>query len=349
MSAESNYLMNAWYVAALSSEIDAEAIFTRRILEMGILFYRKTNGEVVALRDRCPHRFLPLSKGTRNGDDIVCHYHGLQFDAGGHCTLNPHGNGRIREGSLVQSFPVVECNGFVWIWPGDPASADPRKILDCNVLSENPADSTFHIYMHNEASAQLLTDNIMDLSHIDHLHGPIINTGGQLSPLIPNVKEVGDDVEIRWDWDADPAFLLLAQHLQQPEAPARQFFCVHWRAPSNMHLQVGALQGDGDYHNDGVVLYDFHLMTPETTTTSHYFFASTRNYLQNDPVYNEQHKAGLGEAFLTEDKPVIERQQAEIGEVDLFELDPIILSSDAGAVRVRRKLKALLEAECEGR
>ncbi len=113
MPTEPNYLMNTWYVAALSSEIDSKALFTRRILDMGILFYRKGDGEVVALRDRCPHRFLPLSNGTRKGDDIVCHYHGLQFDSAGHCTLNPHGNGRIRDGSLVHTFPVVERNGFV--------------------------------------------------------------------------------------------------------------------------------------------------------------------------------------------------------------------------------------------
>ena len=57
------------------------------------------------------------------------------------------------------------------------------------------------------------------------------------------------------------------------------------------------------------------------------------------------HKEGLQAAFATEDKPVIDLQQEEIDTTDLFELGPIILSSDVGNVRVRRKLKSMIEAE----
>ncbi|MGR8947976.1 MAG: hypothetical protein ACU84Q_08010 [Gammaproteobacteria bacterium] len=46
-----------------------------------------------------------------------------------------------------------------------------------------------------------------------------------------------------------------------------------------MHVQVGAGQGSGNYHNDDVVLNDFHLVTPETTRSIHYFFCSARNRL----------------------------------------------------------------------
>ena len=345
MTGEIRYLMNAWYVAALSTEVDDEILFRRKILDISILLYRKHNGEPVAMRDRCAHRFLPLSMGKREGDIVVCHYHGLKYDYTGKCVHSPHGDGRIPKAAVVQSFPVVERDGFLWIWLGDTEKADPSKILDCSMLSKSPKDAVFYFAIRNNANYELMTDNIMDLTHIDHLHGPLINTNGKLSPLIPEVTEERDDINIRWDWKAHPAMQLLAVHLEEPEGKADQFFSVKWHAPSNMHLQVGAVQGSDDYHKDGVVLYDHHIMTPETAKSTHYFFGSARNYKQYDAEYNEMHKEGLRTAFATEDKPVIDLQQEEIETTDLFSLNPVLLSSDAGNVRVRRKLKALIEEE----
>lgn len=344
-AATSPFLKNCWYVAALSTEINDEDLFRRKILNTSVLIYRKQNGQVVALHDRCPHRFVPLSIGTRNGDEITCHYHGLRFDCTGKCVHSPHGNGAIPKAAVVRNFPIVERDGFLWIWMGDAEQADESKILDCSKLTNSPKDAVFYFVLHNEANYELITDNIMDLTHIDHLHGPLINTKGKLSPLRPNVSEDGEDIHIRWDWKADPAMPLLGTHLPEPEAKCDQFLTVKWHAPSNMHLQVGALQEGEDYHEDGVVLYDFHLMTPETERSTHYFFGSARNYKQDDPEYNEMHKMGLKAAFEEEDKPVIDLQQEEIETTDLFSLNPVLLSSDAGNVRVRRRLQQMIANE----
>jgi vanillate O-demethylase monooxygenase subunit len=67
------YLKNAWYVAALSSEVGPEDLFHRKLLGTNVLLYRKQNGDPVAMRDRCPHRFAPLHLGKRDGDQIVCY------------------------------------------------------------------------------------------------------------------------------------------------------------------------------------------------------------------------------------------------------------------------------------
>lgn len=346
MSEDKNiFLSNAWYVAALVTEINGMDLFRRKILDQSVLIYRKENGEVVALRDRCPHRFLPLSAGQRHGDDITCKYHGLTFDCTGKCVHSPHGDGKIPKAAVVQSFPLVERDGFLWIWMGDADLADEDKILDCSILTNSPKDAVFYFVLHNNANYELITDNIMDLSHIDHLHGPLINTKGKLSPIIPDVKDDGDDIYINWLWEADPAMPLLGNHLKEPEGTADQYLTVKWRAPSNMHLQLGAVQGSQDYENDGVVLYDFHLMTPETAKTTHYFFGSARNYRQHDAEYNAMHKEGLEAAFAEEDKPVIDFQQEEIEITDLFSLNPVLLSSDVGNVRVRRRLKQMIEQE----
>lgn len=344
---EQPFLRNAWYVAALSSEVEEKAYFTRKILSESILIYRSGSGKPVALHDRCPHRFAPLSLGSRNGDNVTCLYHGLQFDTEGECVKNPHGNGKIPKACKVQRYITEERDGFIWIWMGDPEQADKDKILDCSILSENPASSVGHMYMHNRCNYELLTDNIMDLSHIDHLHGPFINTGGKLSPLIPEITENrdGKPLHVRWDWVADPVIPLIAPHMQRPDDKADMFLAVTWTEPSNLTLTLGTVQDSSDYLNDGIMLFDFHIMTPETETSTHYYFASTRNYKMDDAEYNAAKMAGMREAFTTEDKPVIEAQQQEMGTHDLWSLNPVLLSCDAGAVRARRKLSALIEAE----
>lgn len=337
--------MNTWYVVALSSEVESGDLFTRKILGTSILLFRRKNGEAVALRDRCPHRLAPLSLGVLNDDQVICRYHGLKFDCTGQCTHNPHGKGMIPKTAKVQNFPLVERDGFLWIWPGDAELADESLIMDCSLLSRNPVTSIAYVYMHNKANYELLVDNIMDLSHIDHLHGPLINTAGKLSPLVPQVSQESDGIRIRWDWHADPAMQMLAVNLDDPEGPAEQFFDVKWNPPSNLHLQVGALQGGSDYHSEGIVAYAFHIMTPETDTTSHYFYASTRNYKLDDADYNAAKKEGVYEVFTTEDKPMIEAQQAEIATADIWEHKPVLLSCDAGGVQVRRALQTMIDAE----
>jgi vanillate O-demethylase monooxygenase subunit len=125
---EVEFLTDCGYVAALSREVPADGMFHRRILDTSVPIYRKADGAPVALHDRCPHRFAPLHLGKRIGDDVLCAYHALRFDCSGACTHNPHGTGLIPKAAKVRSSPLLEKYGFVWIWMGEAALADPAKL-----------------------------------------------------------------------------------------------------------------------------------------------------------------------------------------------------------------------------
>ena len=101
------FLTKTWYMAAWSTEIN-EGLLRRRLFGVPVVLYRLSNGRVGALEDRCPHRFAPLSRGSRIGDSIQCGYHGLTFDSAGLCIHNPY-NQRVPPGSsVVQAFDVED-------------------------------------------------------------------------------------------------------------------------------------------------------------------------------------------------------------------------------------------------
>ena len=74
------FMRNAWYVAAWDHEVTNDKPFGRIILTEPVVMYRKRDGGVVALEDRCCHRHYPLHRGTVVEDRIECAYHGFQYD-----------------------------------------------------------------------------------------------------------------------------------------------------------------------------------------------------------------------------------------------------------------------------
>ena len=120
--------LNSWYAATWSHEVKHE-LAARTICEKDVVLYRRSDGAAVALEDACWHRLLPLSLGRLKGDDVVCGYHGLVFNSAGRCTYMP-AQKTINPSAAVRAYPTIERHQLLWIWPGDPALADPAKMPD---------------------------------------------------------------------------------------------------------------------------------------------------------------------------------------------------------------------------
>src|SRR5436853_3449618 len=127
-TAPRGFPLNAWYAAAWSHEIKRE-LTARTICNKDIVLYRRTDGQAAALEDACWHRLVPLSLGRLKGDDVQCGYHGIEFNSEGRCTFMP-AQKTINPSACVRAFPVIERHRMVWVWPGDPALADPAKMPD---------------------------------------------------------------------------------------------------------------------------------------------------------------------------------------------------------------------------
>jgi phenylpropionate dioxygenase-like ring-hydroxylating dioxygenase large terminal subunit len=343
-----DYVRNAWYVAAWSDDLADGQLLARTILKEPIVLYRKSDGNVAALQDRCPHRFAPLHMGKIvNGDCVQCPYHGLEFNSSGACVLNPHGTKNIPPRARVRSYPVTEKHKAIWIWMGEK-SPDLSKVPDFSVLDNVPEmHATKRDRISIRANYELIIDNLLDLSHGSFLHDGILGNSETVEAEI-TVELDGNDVIVGRNASNATAPGLFA--ILMPSKPDRidKFTRMRWMAPSNLRLVTGICL-PGAVPESGTGYHAIHMLTPESDRTTHYFFTAVRfNVLTADDQLNVQIQDKISTtrrfAFEEQDAPVIEAQQ-EIIDNALTSVDPVILAVDVGPVRYKQILQKLIHAE----
>lgn len=330
------FLRNAWYCAAASAELGERPI-ARRILGTPMLFARDSSGRPRAMSDRCPHRFAPLHKGLRFGDAIECPYHGLRFElSSGSCVHNPHGDGKIPPHARVDTYPVVERDEVIWIWPGDAALADPSQIVDLRLF---PAGRHGRVRgsMTMQVDYRLVLDNLLDLSHANYIHA------GSLSPARAK-REVRTSV-------AGLAIRVsaLMRDVETPSSQALYFSNprgdyhsqMEWTAPGTLRQQL-AMTATGADAEAGAVTRNCHLITPETEHSTHYLWFHSRNRLADDRDIDERTHSVISSAFMTEDEPMIAACQDYMEGREFFSLRPIYLATDKAGTTCRRIMEKLI-------
>jgi phenylpropionate dioxygenase-like ring-hydroxylating dioxygenase large terminal subunit len=159
---------NHWYVVARSTEVTTAPLGIT-LWGTAIALYRDRHGQIQALADRCPHRFVKLSDGQVVGDDLECAYHGWRIDADGHCAAIPYlaDNQRLPT-CRVRPYPVKEQDGFIWLFPGEAAQAEHSRPMGVPEWDHLNYIATVSIIDCN-AHYSYLIENLMDMYH-GHLH-----------------------------------------------------------------------------------------------------------------------------------------------------------------------------------
>ena len=339
---------NAWYVACTPAEIDDKPL-GRKVCNEAIVFYRDADGAAVGLEDFCPHRGAPLSLGRVIEGKLVCGYHGLEMGCDGKTVAMP--GQRVRGFPAIRAYPVVERHGFVWVWPGEAALADPAKIHACD-WADNPDWAYGGGLFHIQCDYRLMVDNLMDLSHETYVHATSI--GQKEIDETPTVtKTDGDAVTTSRFMDGvmAPPFWRLAlrgNHLPDDQPVDRWQIC-HFSRPSHVLIEVGvALAGQGGYHaapevKASSIVVDF--ITPETETSIWYFWGMARNFNPRDKALTASIREGQGKIF-SEDLEMLERQQRNL--LAWPDRALLKLNIDAGGVQARKVLDRLIAQERTG-
>lgn len=337
-----NYPRNQWWVAATSEEVTRKPM-QRWLLDLPVALYRTEAGQVVALDDRCPHRWAPLSCGWLDGDELVCGYHGLRFSSEGKCVKVPT-QANVPSRAKVHAYPVREQGPLVWIWTGDPALVGDTEppAIDWQV---NEGWSVIGGAMEAEANYMLLKENVLDLTHFGYVHrnsfkildwdrAPTVTTNNgevefrlefspsKLAPIFGATTGFGERpiARINWGRSLSPALHLAGQDFTDPEPLPGARATAAFRV--------------------------MHATTPISPTRMHYFWMAGW-----DLPLTEEQREKMRQTTLVgfkEDKDMIEAIQATIARDPRgLNYPEVMVASDQSAVQARRLLQARMAQDNE--
>lgn len=286
---------NCWYVAALASEVTRE-IVSRRLLGVDVALYRTLAGEVVAVRNRCPHRSFPLAKGRLVGDVLVCGYHGMQFDPSGRC-VNMPSMPITPTNANVRSFPTAERGPLVWIWMGDADHADEALVPDTSWLA-SPEWTSVRGSFHIKGDYISMHENLLDQTHFPFLHPGAIGTPEYARSKL-KVRQEGDMVVIDRELRDSPPPGVYAMPTGLTGKPVDRLSDARFVSPA-LHTAYARIVDKAD-PSGSPRTYRFnitHLFTPETHHSIHYWWFNSRNFKLDDAAVDDFLHEASSKAYL---------------------------------------------------
>jgi vanillate O-demethylase monooxygenase subunit len=306
-SALKNYPLNCWWVAATSEELTTSPI-QRWLLDTPIALFRTEAGRPVALDDRCPHRWAPLSQGSVMGDAITCPYHGAHFGPDGKCSHFP-AQKAVPSTMQVRSFPLLERGPYIWIWMGETSALQDVDSPPEFAWHAEPQWTLASGNFEFAANYFLLHENLLDLTHFNHVHSRSFG----FENWVPSPKFSSDgnrvgfeNIYLKEDLNERERTLIGLGYPGAEKAVSESWFetpALH-RVTSTVHFNPDSV---GPQH---YLTRINHMVTPSNTGHSHYWWLVGTNEPLSDAVraaYSNLTRTGY-----LEDKVVLEAIQTMI-------------------------------------
>ena len=337
------FLKNSWYVAGWSKDYQKE-LRAQMLLGERIVFYRRLDGNPVALEDACPHRKLPLSQGLLQENRVVCGYHGLTFDCTGACVEAPTQRGNIPQRAVVKSYPVVDRYRLLWIWMGDPKKANPDDIFEIENFDNPEWGYTEGGMLPIECNYLWVVDNLLDPSHVAWVHVTSFAGSGTDDQPLDLEKTDNGVIVSRWIYDQPPSpyYKDLVKFEGNCDRKQHYEMCIPGIALNKSVYTPPGTGGPNEPEVDKTyVNISYNFMTPVDERNTMYIWFQHRNTDPEDKSISEKMNAGARVAFL-EDKDILEAVQIGMEDMDTPNID---LGLDAGAKLFRLKLQRLINEE----
>lgn len=165
-------MRNAWYIAAESRELKSGKPLARRLHGEGLVLFRSSGGDAVALPDRCPHRNVQLSRGKLKKGGLQCPYHGWEFDGQGRCVYIPSLNPgeKIPAGAHLAPLPICEQQGYIWVWTGERLP-EAHEVPFVFPHFEQSGWGWGRLQADVPNSVANVIENFIDCAHTGYIHG----------------------------------------------------------------------------------------------------------------------------------------------------------------------------------
>ncbi|MEY2858828.1 MAG: hypothetical protein RLZZ74_3141 [Cyanobacteriota bacterium] len=179
-SAKSFNFFQHWYPLLPVEDIDPLQLTTATLLGIPLVIWKPAAATTYQVfLDRCPHRLAPLSEGRidQKSSNLMCSYHGWQFDTQGSCKRipqadNPELIAKQSQNFCATVFPSCQANDLLWVW----MDADAPEIATQTTLplsSKIDASKGFvwsSMVRDLEYDWQTLVENVADPSHVPFAH-----------------------------------------------------------------------------------------------------------------------------------------------------------------------------------
>jgi phenylpropionate dioxygenase-like ring-hydroxylating dioxygenase large terminal subunit len=161
-----------WYGVLFADEIAPGEVVPLHAFGVDLVAFRGEDGALGILDAYCAHMGAHLGYGGAvDADCIVCPFHRWRWKADGTCAAIPYTD-RVPARAATRSWPVAECNGFVFCWYHPHGDAPSWSISE---IPQTTADGWF-IGRRNQwgpfpSHPQELNENGVDFAHFDVIHG----------------------------------------------------------------------------------------------------------------------------------------------------------------------------------
>ena len=185
-------IKNMWYAVLDSSTVKKKPVGVKR-LGMNLVFFRDRKGALSCVEDLCAHRGAALSGGCMNENHIRCPFHGIEYDQSGKCVFIPsEGKSSTEDFSRfqLQSFPVREIGGIVFLWYGSRApegEPDIFPILNDSRFSYSHLEDVWAVHYSR------VIENQLDVSHLAFVHHNTIGRGNKTLSNGPKVVWIDEN------------------------------------------------------------------------------------------------------------------------------------------------------------
>ena len=304
-----------------------------------MVLYRRDSGEVVAMEDRCVHRAYPLSEGRRDGDRVVCGYHGFSYDPDG-CLVDVPSQENVPPGARVRTYPIHEQSPFVWIWLGDPGMAALRPPPRVPWYADGAGWASTHEVLRVEANYLLLHEHYLDLTDVFVMHPEAVPPDIGVVPQLDEVEVSERSVAYS---RATPPSRLAAWEAEvtglSADTTGTRMEEGIFVSPA-LHVQHYVIDMETGKADGLLRIQGF---TPESPGATHVFLQMARNHATDNERVAEFLRTMFHD-WAMRDFVVLETIQRRLGEETVSRRD-INVKADRAAVRARRIALEMVDEE----
>jgi phenylpropionate dioxygenase-like ring-hydroxylating dioxygenase large terminal subunit len=297
-----------------------------------IVLFLDGKGEPAALEDRCCHRTARLSKGWCRNGNIVCGYHGWEYDRDGKLVMIPQFPfEQPIPDARARAFLTKTRYGYVWVALDEPL----RDIPEIPEDSDPTYRRIFQFYDTWDTAPLRLMENSFDNAHFSFVHK---GTFGQFDQPRPEKYEI---VETDYGFEAETIVTIKnpphAARITGTDAPTtKRHMRNKWYMPFCRRLDIE--------YPSGIRHIIFNCATPIDDGIINVAQLLYRN--DTEAQCSSKELIDWDAAIIEEDREILESTDPDTP-VDLTRKVEAHMPSDRPGVIMRQRLHALLKKHGE--